>query len=435
MRRQKRAGCPELEKIQLYIDDLLPAAQAAGYAEHLSSCPECQSLLQSYQDTIGVLKIAADEPVPELDVSALRRRLFADGRRTYRRRPVLALASAAAVAVACLLVALVWVRPHHQEPSASAIGHLGVAPTGKGRIAVIRPDEHISLVPLEHGRVSHRRFSDGGTLVELSSGALFVKLDRPLAGRFVVDTPAGEVEATGTMFLVRVVGRRTTAVFLLQGTLVTRPRQGPEGELVAPAFGMLCKPVRQASLEPAPAPAAAGRQKHPDKRVEAGKPGVEKPLALVRRLLAERKIEPALGVLNEYLARAPDDPRAVLLLGDAHRLSERPVDALAAYQRVIRLSKNPRLAEAALYQAGLLQLHDLAQPAEALKTFERLVRDYPHGLLVQESFFHLAECRIAMKDFRAAMRVLDDYLAKYPRGTKAGEARTLLKVFEEKGWR
>jgi hypothetical protein len=429
LRGKKHTRCPEIEKVQPYLDDLLQPEKATLFRRHLDNCSQCQEEFESLKQVNDVLQSAAREPVPKLDASRVRERLFGGRRRAAHLRPALAFAGAAVLVTACLVIVLYWMhgmRPQQIE----RLGGTSVAkPNRQETVAVIQPDEHITLVPLAGGRVTHRSLPDGGTAVRLTTGALFVRLERPLAGRFMVETPAGEVEATGTLFLVRVIDKKSTAVCLLQGTLLTRSLQGPLGSMVAPAFSVLCPAIRTADLEPLARP---GR---PNVQLALKQPRHEKPLAAVRRLLAERKIEPALAELSSYLARRPDNPRAVFLLGDARRLGKQPAQALEAYQRAIRLGKDPRLAEAALYQIGLLQLHDLAQPAEALRTFKQLVRDYPHGLLVQESFYHLAECRIAMKDFQGAMRLLDEYLGKYPRGTKAAEARTLLRAFEEKGWR
>jgi TolA-binding protein len=93
------------------------------------------------------------------------------------------------------------------------------------------------------------------------------------------------------------------------------------------------------------------------------------------------------------------------------------------------------MREAALYEVGRLQLRALDQPAKALETFSRLKQEYPRGLLGQEVAYHLAESYIATKKFLEAVRALQDYLKRYPRGTKAQEARTLLEALKTKGWR
>jgi TolA-binding protein len=56
-------------------------------------------------------------------------------------------------------------------------------------------------------------------------------------------------------------------------------------------------------------------------------------------------------------------------------------------------------------------------------------------LLRQEVAFHLAECYLALGDFRRARRALEDYLRLYPAGTQAQAARDWLLELEAKGWR
>ncbi|MBN2493578.1 MAG: tetratricopeptide repeat protein, partial [Deltaproteobacteria bacterium] len=161
----------------------------------------------------------------------------------------------------------------------------------------------------------------------------------------------------------------------------------------------------------------------------------EDPLGRIRSLLARRQIAKARGLLDAHLVRRPDDVRARMLLGDALRLGGQGAEALEAYRDVARRSRDAHLVEAAVYEMGLLQLHALGSPADALDTFTRLRKMQPGGLLRQELAFRLAECFLALDDFRRAERALRDYLRTYPQGVKAAEARALLDELHEKGWR
>ncbi len=158
-------------------------------------------------------------------------------------------------------------------------------------------------------------------------------------------------------------------------------------------------------------------------------------LAEARRLLADRQLAAARRRIALHLEREPGDPRGLLLRADALRLAGRPKQALDGYLRVAALVSDPRLAEAALYQAGLLRLQVLEQPRAALETFAGLRREHPDGLLRQEVAFHLAECYLALADYRRALRALQDYLRLYPEGTRAAEARELLRDLRAKGWK
>ena len=158
-------------------------------------------------------------------------------------------------------------------------------------------------------------------------------------------------------------------------------------------------------------------------------------IAEARGHLAARRVARAKRLLDRHLADHPEDARALLLAADAERIAGDAGQALDAYLRVAALTTDPHIGEAALFQAGLLRLHTLRRPAEALDTFEALRRDHPRGLLRQEVAFHLAESYLATGDYRRAVRALSDYLRLYPQGTKAAEARELLDDLEQKGWK
>ena len=152
-------------------------------------------------------------------------------------------------------------------------------------------------------------------------------------------------------------------------------------------------------------------------------------------MMAMRRLAAARRRIALHLEREPDDPRGLLLRADALRLAGRPKQALDGYLRVAALVSDPRLGEAALYQAGLLRLQVLEQPRAALETFAGLRREHADGLLRQEVAFHLAECYLALADYRRALRALQDYLRLYPGGTRAAEARELLRDLRAKGWK
>jgi len=159
------------------------------------------------------------------------------------------------------------------------------------------------------------------------------------------------------------------------------------------------------------------------------------PLARFRKLLAARKTKKAIKGLKSYLGRKPQEHKANLLLADAYRLAGRSQKALGIYRRVAADTRDARLAEAALFQVGVLQLEVIKVPQEALKTFLYLRRNYPKGLLRHEVAYNLAESYMATKDFHRARRALEDYLRLFPYGTKVKQAKKVLKILEEKGWK
>ena len=88
--------------------------------------------------------------------------------------------------------------------------------------------------------------------------------------------------------------------------------------------------------------------------------------------------------------------------------------------------------------AGVIEL-DTGQPQKACTSFARaLTADKFHA----RALFGSGQCHHAIFDKsnkesekKLAMRGYEDYLKRYPQGTKAQEARTLLEALKTKGWR
>jgi len=402
------------------------------------------------QQVSRLLAEAASEPLAGLDKARVAAGLFADGRRIRTtvagRWWVPAMAAAAAVAL------IVWIvlwpgapdvsGPAGPRPAAgerSLVAHPAVPP-GVEPATPEPPESRMTYghveVAFSHGAEARRHaLRDGGHEVILERGSCYTLLTPPLAGRYLVRTPAGAVEATGTAFVVRVLGPERTGIWLFEGSLLLHPRRGRPFAIQAPV-----------ALQLGPRGIRRGKER-PASRTSFNE------LARIRGWLAAREIDRALRALDKYLAWRPDDPRAMFLLADAHRLEGRINEAVELYLKVaglrgtadgppVRGGAKPtsrrraaRLAEAALYQAGRLQRERLSRPAEALGTFERALREHPNGLLRQEILYQLAACRLAMGKFEQAVDAFEDYLRAYPQGTKAEEARTLLRALREEGWR
>lgn len=526
--------CPALDRVQAYLDDLLSSSQKSDFEAHLSDCAACRQALEQYRQVSTLLKEAASEPLPGLD----RNRVYEKA--VSGPRPLGWLLPSAAAVAAALLLLVLWPQPipvstytkapEAIEPSApatslqAAITYMSADASGpveaQGRFVLaegaearagsagavaMRVADGVSVVLLAGGRATVKRGEDGSLRVSLNAGELVARLRRPLENRFLVETPAGLVEATGTVFVVRILKNRNTEVWLYEGRVRIHPRQGISHERGANAHAVFSSetlervdqdvtggrevladaqrmdPLSSGTLgwvsvvsEPAGAEVTegdvilgytplliareAGRLElaiamdgyETDRESVDLKSGrlssyeielvpttapASDPLGRIRRLLAARRIEPAVKELDGYLKKKPGDAKAIFLLADARRLGSQPEDALVLYQKVGDTAWDHRMREAALYEAGRLQLHALSKPEQALKTFLKLKQEFPRGLLGQEVAYHLAESYIATKRFTEAVRALEEYLERYPRGTKAHDARTLLEALKAKGWR
>ena len=526
--------CPSLDRVQAYLDDLLSPSEKADFENHLPDCAACRHALEQYGRVSALLEEAAAESLPALD------RDRAYERAVSGRQPLGWLIPTAAAVAAALLLFVLWPRtgpvstytktPEAIEPTApaaplqAAITYMSADASGPGQTRggfvlaegaearaglagaiALRVTDGVSVVLLAGGRATFKHGGDGSLRVLLSQGELVARLRRPLEKRFVVETPAGTIEATGTVFAVRIQKDGNTEVWLYEGQVRIHPRQGISHERGANAHAVFSP----RSLERVDQDVSKGREVLADAKrmdplgpgslswvsivsepegaeVKAGdvilgytpllmarRPGrldlaialdgyetdresvelktgrlssyeielvpttapASDPLGRIRRLLAARRIEQAEKELDGYLKKKPGDVKALFLLADARRLGKKPQEALVLYQQVGDSAWDYRQREAALYEVGRLQLHALSQPAEALKTFLKLKKEYPRGLLGQEVAYHLAESYIATKQFTEAVSALEDYVKRYPKGTKAQDARTLLDALKAKGWR
>jgi hypothetical protein len=331
-----------------------------------------------------------------------------------------------------------------------------------GARLALQPLEGMSLRALDGASLTLRSPPGAGLRLGLTGGLVVVHLGRETRpGGLEVEVPHGALLALGTAFLVAVDAEGGAEVALQQGSLRVVPARGPTLRLEGPCLFSLgpdglgpCAPIPEAlRLRLAAELVDASRQ---DARIAwlgylapvselapvarpSSRPHPENappdPLARARKLLAARRVPEALSLLERYLTGRPEDGHARMLRADALRLGGRAPAARAAYLELAREAAGAAEREAALFQAGLLALRELEEPARALEDFEELRRLFPRGLLRQEVALHLAECYLAQADYPRARRALEDYLRLYPAGTQAEKARAWLGELEAKGWR
>ncbi len=53
-----------IDFIMSYQDDELPSDERAEFDRHLAVCPSCVNYLKTYEKTVLLTKVAADDPVP-----------------------------------------------------------------------------------------------------------------------------------------------------------------------------------------------------------------------------------------------------------------------------------------------------------------------------------------------------------------------------------
>lgn len=150
--------------------------------------------------------------------------------------------------------------------------------------------------------------------------------------------------------------------------------------------------------------------------------GVER----IRHLLARREYAQADGLLERLLRKHPDDMRAWLLRADSLRLQGQSRQALETYEQVVKRTADVHLAEAALFQQGLLLLEKLHRPKRARDAFSRLLERFPAGLLREDALYRLVECQLRLGDYPAALQAARNYLRQYPQGLKSKELKQVI---------
>lgn len=200
-------------------------ADRAALAAWLEQDPERRWVLSRYRELSGRLDAqlgAAAEPAVETDRAAQRRR--------WRRFTVLTAAAAASVIMAVVLVG----RPREFETK-TAERHLAALADGS-RIEL----NARTVLAVDFGKTERR--------VRLARGEALFNVARDLARPFVIDTPAGTVRVTGTVFNVRATPGERVEVTVLEGTVHvhTTPAAGSASiDAAAPTA-----PVHDAALTP-----------------------------------------------------------------------------------------------------------------------------------------------------------------------------------------
>jgi tetratricopeptide (TPR) repeat protein len=128
--------------------------------------------------------------------------------------------------------------------------------------------------------------------------------------------------------------------------------------------------------------------------------------------------------------RAPLPPDApvedVVALANQRRKEKRWRAADSLYERVMRESAGTDAAAIATVASAALHLDHLADPAGALRRFQKALRLRPGGPLAEEARWGLAETHRALGDDAAERAALRGFLSAHPRSVNAARARQRL---------
>jgi anti-sigma factor RsiW len=119
-------SCAPFETLSAYVDDALPALEAASVGSHVESCPACQSQLEELRWLKDAVRASAPSAVASDEFKS--RLVATSRRRRSRRRAALAAFGGLTIALAAALIAFPIVRD--RRGMAVLIGdHVGVTVT------------------------------------------------------------------------------------------------------------------------------------------------------------------------------------------------------------------------------------------------------------------------------------------------------------------
>jgi len=130
-------------------------------------------------------------------------------------------------------------------------------------------------------------------------------------------------------------------------------------------------------------------------------------------------------LLSGVVDKAPDRGLAI----EARYLLARSYAALGSYTRamgeydyVIAAGIAGPTDQRALYEAGLLHADQLNSPRAAVRLWEQYLARYPNGLFQEEVRYMLCETKAREGEPGTALSSCNDYLDRFPRGYRSSEA-------------
>jgi TolA-binding protein len=304
--------------------------------------------------------------------------------------------------------------------------------SGGARANVAAVTEHGARIALErgelHARVAHwagsRWLFDAGPLVVTVTGTAFSLAWSPREERFELKLESGTVAVSGaaTQEPIALHAGQSLTIRLHPREIVIRDLTSDEAtptsvssdsdaETLAPPPSAV-EPVGSAAEPPAPPAPPARETRDWSAKLSAGK---------AEAIVAEAE---GLGI-ESCLATATSADLAAL--SDAARYTRKTALAKRALlaQRQ-RFSGSTRAAEAAFLLGRLAEAGD--GRADALSWFEKYLREAPRGAFASEALGRKMLLVGQLSGNDAATTVAREYLSRFPSGTYAPMARSLLQI-------
>ena len=361
---------------------------------HLEECDACEAERARWR----LLDVLKDQPAPRLGHASERRVLagmLAESRGATAGAVAPLQRRARWVPATLVAAGLVLVAPF----LTGRLGGLGFGPpaVAEGESVDAKAPGSVTFggATVVYQAGTQMTLHPSGRTVAMSRGEVDVDVTPGLPGHFRVVTDRFVVEVLGTRFLVTPEGVRT-----LRGRVRVLDRAGHELATLTPGDSW------NVTALAAPAPAAAAAENLGDEtaprpadraRTVAVSPrrassSVADLLARSRAALARGDARQARSLAQRALASAPTEGELAtteLLLADTLLVSRRRDEAIDAYRHVVRRSPRSAEAETAEFTIGQL-LFERGSTVEANAAFEGYLARYPHGRFAREAREHLA---------------------------------------------
>ena len=121
--------------------------------------------------------------------------------------------------------------------------------------------------------------------------------------------------------------------------------------------------------------------------------------------------------------RVADVPNDLLLAADVARLSHHPAQAVAPLESIVRDHAGDARAPLAAFTLGRVLLEELARPGDAADAFAKARALAPSGSLAEDALAREVEAAARAGDAARARQRADEYLERYPQGSRAATVR------------
>ncbi len=440
-------SCRDFEALLVEQQDgRLDPATEVRLESHLESCAACRERASMWRALVPAMRQAAP-PAP----SAMRaRRMEVEierqlaGAAPPRARPVRRLAwigSLTTAAVAAALLFTFWPRRSPvpvvtPEPPAFATV---TAATGPGPVVGARLAAGAQLAVPESAElalqlsalaklrvVGPASLAIGGepshVRVTLATGRVEAEVaHRRAQETFVIEMPDGRVEVRGTRFAV-VASPTGSSVRVDEGRVAVFDRQGGEHAVSAGETYTLPGPATAHNTEEPPARA----------REQCNTPPVDcaRVISSARRSMRTRDYSGALALLERASGVRSGCPRPSCageigyLRAEALRLAGQLESAVTAYRALDGAGALPATRQNARYAAAQLERR-LGRISDARADYEAALRVLPMGALREEAMLGAMEMSDKLGDAPAALTAARRYLAAFPTGLGAAQARSI----------